>query len=1176
MTERRMQTFLLKRVATLLAVAAAITITGCPTVPTDTGDSVTENALSFEGAVSGKILTTASTRTSLTSSAAAQTLPPEFDPNNTCVRFKDVAGNDLMDPNGQPILEVPVDGDGNFNAQNLPVGTDFTVCGDIGKDGDCDIESCVQIPADDNGTIGELDGVEVDPLTTIVLAKLRELMEEKGITANNLPISPATVVARIVSAYTHLFEESGIDQELTLADIAALTPDELAELFDSFIPENARTGMRVVEGNLDLATADDINAVAIAAARVFLRAGFPIADQPQGLDLSSLADLDGVQTISLDDLFAEGNEFEEPFIENDPDLEQFEASEFGQNITVYFVENSEPDRNFVEQDEEVLDEDDINTPDLPVLHDYLLLTMAQLQVENRRITINDLYDLLTSTEDGLGARLTYFIFDPNFPGPPLNVFETANGEGKAINLERIFFEFFDQGFGELSPEAFEQQEAQLRRLINDALNDTIPPTFERLFGNIVDNRIEGIGELSERIRNAQAHLPFSRSGDSAFFVVADGDPFAIDPDDDTTGLAQFPSDSNGIEPVTVNINFTPDGKPQSVEYDASGNGAFFLGFTPGTDQRGIVEFIVRETGRFLHGPRGPVRLNMNDEQFFLPINGQSFVDFVSESGAFYPGTQVTVIRSEFIPEPFEMLPPDPFFDETFDQFDPPIDEPFDFPQDDPFMEPGDMFPNDRPMDLPPGDNRPPNDMPMDMPQDGPVTQEIPGQGGPHQQLFVLAFTPNGEPVRIDYDMSTGQGIVNPNGRYLLTFQPGSEETGLFGLFNEKTGREASVEDPADFFMAPPERPERFEDFFNNFEEDAFDDFERFDEFVDDFLMDIPPDEFFPPIDDEFPPFDDEFPPFDEEFPPFDDEFPPFEEEFPPPPDDVLPPLDDMPGQMPGDMPPPPGDMVIDDGSDPAQVDDGFDDFPDDGFDDFDDFEDDFEIDDDDINFDGFDPNFIIISVNDIIGLQIRRDRFNRVFGTEVPNEQYDPAGDPYFDDINGNGMQDDSEPTAPFRPTLFDPSDWRSTDIRLYYRRADNGEAVLFENVNFESQTPRTLDGVTLVERNYLPRLNAFKFGRPNTAINLLTAFVPPEFFNGTQGFTGETPLDIFSAIAMINLVMDQVFNVDANIDVDGLGPLPKQRMLIDAHLFVAPVGDPFVLLMKGFENRALVVSEQQ
>lgn len=217
------------------------------------------------------------------------------------------------------------------------------------------------------------------------------------------------------------------------------------------------------------------------------------------------------------------------------------------------------------------------------------------------------------------------------------------------------------------------------------------------------------------------------------------------------------------------------------------------------------------------------------------------------------------------------------------------------------------------------------------------------------------------------------------------------------------------------------------------------------------------------------------------------------------------------------------------------------------------------------------PGFILVQAADVVGINLRAERFTHVFGTEVPNSRYNPDNDPYYDDANGNGTHDAGEPTAPFRPTLFDPLDWRSTDIRLYYRRADNGASVSFENVDFEADTPRTFDGVTLVARRFLPRPNAFRFGRPNTAVNLLTAFLPPEFFNGRHSLNGETLVDIFSAIAIINLVMDQVFNVEAEVDIDGRGPLPATRMLTDAHLFVVPIGDPFQLLLDGFRGRSVV-----
>jgi hypothetical protein len=202
-------------------------------------------------------------------------------------------------------------------------------------------------------------------------------------------------------------------------------------------------------------------------------------------------------------------------------------------------------------------------------------------------------------------------------------------------------------------------------------------------------------------------------------------------------------------------------------------------------------------------------------------------------------------------------------------------------------------------------------------------------------------------------------------------------------------------------------------------------------------------------------------------------------------------------------------------------------------------------------------------------LQIRREEFAHVFGIDVLNPRYNPDGDPFFDDLNDNGVHDEGEPTAPFRPMLFEGNDWRSTDVRMYYRREDNGGSVVIENVDFEAETPRTREGIALVPRNYKPRLNAFRFGRPNTAINLLTAFAPPEFFNGQHGLNEQTRVDPFMAIALVNLVFDQVFNLEVIADLDGPGPLPRQAALVDGHLVVLPLGDPFFLLLNGLRARA-------
>lgn len=1048
-----------------------------------------DDPLSFDGSVSGKLVDSQSTRASTEDTSAAQALPPTFETANTCVRFNDLAGNPLLDPNGNPIPEVDVQPDGSFVATGLPVGVDFTICGDIGKEGACDIESCITIPSDNGGVIGNLGNVQADPLTTTVLAKLRKEINDRGIDPSDLPISPAAVVTRVVDAYTHLFEESGIDVNITLSDIDNLTPSGLADFFDQAIPPSAQTGIDIAAGTIGLASAQGVEQAVLSIAEVFLRAGFPVADFPGGPDLSALASLDGIEVVTEEDIFGSNEGFPE-FDEFDsvvdlqdlpPEFQDALATEFPEGITqdeidTFLQDNpdllTEISPDLIDQftDESLLEpaqvedidgapvfyrsvviESDRNFgvdfesgntsnagPQLPVMNDYLLQEIATAHLAGHVISLDDLYQVMTSLNDGLGLRLTFELFDPNFFGPPLNIFQTADGRGKAISFEELFFRLFEEGVHDVDFENFDEKETQLRALLNELLGDTVPPSFDSLFGAFTTERIESIASLAERIRNAGAHLPFSRSGPSTFYVVADGDPFRTD-------------DPSTVSAITVDANISVDGTVNVVTFNPDGNGAYFLAFTERTDDEGIVELIVRETGKFMHGNNGPIRLNMDDGAIFDPIAGIPFGQAVSESGIFFPGTVVTIINDEFVL--------DGSFDELsiaeFDEF-------------------------------------------AEAPQ------------GPNEQLFVLATSPrfDSEPVRVDFDLNTGVATYNPAGHNLLMFLPDSEQTGVFALFNEDTGRPAGFDDPDSFFEAPPEQPENFDDFFNETED--FTEFDLFTEFADQT-----------------------------------------------------------------------GDPIVDDGTDPLLTDDGTLPPPDDGS-----VEPIIEdttvtttdetvtpaefVGDPTATDEFFDPGFILVAADSIVGLPIVKETFTHTFGTEVPNFNYDSSGDPFFDDINNNGVEDEGEPTAQFRPTLFDGGDWRSTDIRLYYRRADNNGPVSFEEVDFDSSTPATIDGVALVTRNFSPRINAFRFGRPNTAINLLTAFSPPSFFNGTQTLNGSTKVDILTAIAMINLMMDQVFNLEAVIDPDGTGPLPQESTLTDAHLFVPPIADPFILIIDGFRTHAV------
>ncbi len=960
------------------------------------GSTLLNDASGYDGSISGKVLDQQSTRASTVDGSAAQDVPPDFDTESASVEFFDVAGDPLLDETGQPIEAVPLSADGTFTAEGLPVGADFAVCVDIGSDGSCDVESCVNIPNDDPNApgVGHVDDVKVDPLTTVVLAKLHALVEERGIDPSDLPISPVALVTRIVDAYIHLFEETGTDATITLEDIEALSDEQLAQLFDEAVPALAQSGMLAARGNLGLVKAADVNAAALAAAEIFLQAGFPIADGPDPLDLSSLGDIADVESKPMSQLRPQGEPLNEPFVESNDNVTVAPAQFDGfVEPTVYFSTVAEPDRNF--SDDEA-DAESNQGPRLPVIHDYLLVQMARMHIEKRSITIAALHNLLTSLEDGMGARLTYFVHDPTKFGPPATVFETRDGTGKAVRIDELFSRIQGEGFAQLNHEDLQRREVELRAMLRELLSDTVSPELDRLAGAFLSDRVASAAELAAHIRDSRVHLPFSRTGPSTFFVVADGDPLRGD----------------AVSPVTVDADVTARGTVGSVTYNADGTGKFYLMFTQGTQGEGIVGLMVRDAGRMLHGPRGPVRLNMNDATIFQPVNGAPFAEFVAETGSFFPGVNISVVSTTFVPQ-------------TSD----------------------------------PNAVAPAEDV----------------SAGPNRQIFVLATSPGpgGEPVKVDYDMSTGIATYNSAGRFLLQFTPETQDTGTFLLFNESTGRPAGQEDPVDFFVAPPPNDLVTVD------------------------PNLPPDGTLPTDGTQA----------DTTAPPQDGSVQPAQ-------------LADATGTT--------GEPLVRDGQ-------------------------------------------ILVSVDTIVGLPISRQTFTHVFGTEVANPRYNADGDPYYDDINADGVQGADEPTTPFRPTLFNPSDWRSTDIRMYYRRADNNASVTFEEVAFDSQTPQTRDGIALVARNLQPRLNAFRFGRPNTAINLLTAFLPPAFFDGTHAFNADTKADVLGAIAIINLMMDQAHNVQAIVDIDGPGPLQNQSMLLDAHIFIPPVGDPFVLMLKGFASRAVL-----
>jgi len=962
----------------------------------DDGSTPVTGAIDFEGVVSGSVAESRSTRDSAGagSGGAGQDLPDDFDPERASVAFEDLSGQPLLDAEGEPYVAGEVSASGRFSTNGLPVGVDFVIAVDLEGDGQTDMEHFVQIPADQDGRGGRAEGVVIDPLTSLAVAKLKDLLADRASRREELGVSPTTVVHRIVDAFTHLFEESGIDSIVTVEDIAGLDGADRQELFDEIVPPTVRTGMETVGGALALGQTENRDEGVRAAAEVFLRAGFPIADAPGGIDLSFLADLPDVDTLPIDefrsaqdvladvptgedDLLAdgsldpslfEGGTLDRDFIDDflgggsTSGAPQFLPGAGGPRPTIYVSLITEPDRNFSSQDDSGQERKHRR---LPVINEGLLRRMAALHLENRIITLGNLYRLLIDPRNGLGVRLTYKLPGAAPGAPHRLVFETTNGRGVTRDFGPLFSGLL--GDGAIDPgAAFDELAANhdsIRQRLRDFLEGTIAPSFDRLLGVLRSERIENAEQLFSLIRETRAHLPFSRSGPATFFVVADGDAF----DAETVGT---------VHAVTVDVEFDATGQPVHVAYNASGSGAYYLGFTRQTNQDHRVELLIRETGRRLHGHKGePLFLDMNDDSKFSAVGGGSFLDFVTKSGSFYPGLPVRV--------------PNPAF-------------------------------------------------------------RVDGEGRNDEsratiQLFVLAtgFGEEAMPVKIDFSAADGTYTYNVNGRYYLTFTESSQRDGVFGLFDLNLSRPATTADLAavEAVTTGMEAPDH-------------------------------------------------------------------------------------------DAPPLGGFVRPPNAGPPATV-----------------------------------------SISAIVGLEVDTEASTLVYGTEVPNEHYDPAGDPYFDDANNNGIEDVGELTVSFRPILFNRGDWRSTDVARYYRRV-SGDAVTAADVDFAADQPQAQDGEALVARRLLPRLNAFRFGRPNTAINLLTAFLPPSFFDGTHAIDEDTPLGIFQAIATINLVMEQVLNVEAEVDVDGDGPLQSRTILVDARLFIVPIGDPFVLLVEGFESLATLPRE--
>ncbi len=603
---------------------------------TDGADGdVSDVALSYKGSVSGSVATSTSTDGKADPESGRKYFPLMLGTAATAW-LTDMDGNPLLDAMGEEYPTYPIAGDGTFELGELPVGVDVMLHVDLDGDGEADLVTIIQIPEDEGGAgTGTLDDTVVDPLTTLVVAKLEAIMARLGIDPTDLGMSACGLVEQTRDAFANLYDAAGILAEIDFEDIANMTDAELAELFETLIPSSARQGMNMAEHRFALSVAEDVEDVVLAVARLLLEGGMMVADEPGGVDLSSLDDLPNVAGLTFEEFFDQMMGESSAGKEGSPP--EFAQAIPDSGFIVYVHTAPEVDRNFAHE------EGHEPGGKGPMFSEYALHQMAEAYLEGLTISLIDLHTILTNPSRGLGVRLMYTKFDDPM-GPPVDVFPTANGQGVERNVwgpGGLMDQIMELTGFDPSPESWALHEAAVRALLVDFLEGTVPPTMEGLFEGILMNRVPSADQFARYIRDQRVHIPWSMSGPSLLYVVATADSWM-----DPSAVA-----------VTVDVVTDANGDVTGVTYNSAGTGDFYVSYGWPVANGHMVELFQRQNGRLLHNYDGQVvHLNLLGRGIFAPVGGESFYDAFSETHSEWPlAPELMVANHEFDPS----LPPDP-------------------------------------------------------------------------------------------------------------------------------------------------------------------------------------------------------------------------------------------------------------------------------------------------------------------------------------------------------------------------------------------------------------------------------------------------------------------------------------------------------------------------------------
>ena len=534
---------LVKRTLAFLTICVlCIVISGCG----GGGGGGSSSSSSTTGSISGSVSLTGSNATSFSEGQSSLMAPPPALKSNVgelaygsaplvpkdSTGFVRVAFYDL---GGNRLFHLYTDEIGRFIASGLPKGEPMMVV--VEKDG-LNLVHFVTIPNNSSG----LTQVQIDPLTSLVAAKIRKMYLDRGIDFNDaISVNPAAIARQVQLALYGIREAFDVELQIEFDELH-MAINNNADLFDSKVPKSLLDAVG--------------NSMAAAAATIDLQNAAPeemtlaVAKKLYYLNFALLLAMDGNTDAAL-----------LTWVLNLPSAAKLSGIDFqspysGSGPCLVFNPFVEPDRNDP-------DWSDIGGIDGPVFRDSDLAVMANAMATGKRYTLDDLHKIFFRSA-GAGFMMT----EGGHFGDIYGAF-VLTGTNSA---EMVPFDGDEPDFSQANP---------------------IEPPFDYTFDELI-GEVPNLEELRQDLFHRRTHLDWNPTGCSHDYVVCKDDQYW-----QTSGKTINPVK------VNISITRDGEGGITAGTVTEAADGQYYLGFTHATEgDEGRFRFINITTGRELRTEKG--------------------------------------------------------------------------------------------------------------------------------------------------------------------------------------------------------------------------------------------------------------------------------------------------------------------------------------------------------------------------------------------------------------------------------------------------------------------------------------------------------------------------------------------------------------------------------------------